>query len=145
MEKPNNLIRALVLGATLAAPLAATVQAQTGSPAAQFEGRVGTVESVRTQAVPTSGTTLGTVGGAVVGGVLGNQVGQGRGRTLATVGGATGGAVVGNRLTGGTSTVWVVNVRFDDGTNANIEQDTQPPVWAGERVRVTNGRLERIR
>jgi outer membrane lipoprotein SlyB len=143
--KPNTLIGALVLGLSLAGPLALTVQAQTGSPAAQFEGRVGTVESVRTQAVPTSGSTLGTVGGAVVGGVLGNQVGQGRGRTLATVGGAAGGAVVGNRLTSGTSTVWVVNVRFDDGTNANIEQDTQPPVWAGERVRVTNGRLERIR
>ena len=143
--KPNILIGALVFGLSLVGPLAATAQAQAVSPAAQFEGRVGTVESVRTQAVPTSGSTLGTVGGAVVGGVLGNQVGQGRGRTLATVGGAAGGAVVGNRMTSGTSTVWVVNVRFDDGTNANIEQDTQPPVWAGERVRVTNGRLERIR
>jgi outer membrane lipoprotein SlyB len=143
--KPNTLIGALVFGLSLVGPLAATAQAQTGSPAAQFEGRAGTVESVRTQAVPTSGSTLGTVGGAVVGGVLGNQVGQGRGRTLATVGGAAGGAVVGNRMTSGTSTVWVVNVRFDDGTNAIIEQDTQPPVWAGERVRVTNGRLERIR
>jgi len=143
--KTTNLIRALLLGASIAGPLAGTAQAQTGSSAAQFEGRVGTVESVRTQAVPTSGTTLGTVGGAVVGGVLGNQVGQGRGRTLATVGGAAGGAAVGNRMSGGTSTVWVVNVRFDDGTNANIEQDSQPPVWAGERVRVRNGRLERIR
>ena len=84
--KTTNLIRALLLGATLIAPLAATVQAQTGTSAAQFEGRVGTVEFVRTQAVPTSGSTLGTVGGAVVGGVLGNQVGQGRGRTVATVG-----------------------------------------------------------
>jgi outer membrane lipoprotein SlyB len=143
--KSNILIGALVLGLSLVGPLAATVQAQTGSPAAQFEGRVGTVESVRTQAVPTSGSTAGTVGGAVVGGVLGNQVGQGRGRTLATVGGAAAGGVVGNRLTSGTSTVWVVNVRFDDGTNANIEQDSQPPVWAGERVRVRNGSLERIR
>ena len=143
--KSNTLIGALVLGLSIVGPLAATAQAQTGSPAAQFEGRVGTVESVRTQAVPTSGSTLGTVGGAVVGGVLGNQVGQGRGRTLATVGGAAGGAVVGNRMTSGTSTVWVVNVRFDDGTNANIEQDSQPPVWAGERVRVRNGMLERIR
>ena len=143
--KPQTLIRALLLGATLAAPLAATVQAQTGSSAAQFEGGAGTVESVRTQAVPTSGTTLGTVGGAVVGGVLGNQVGQGRGRTLATVGGAAAGGVVGNRMTSGTETVWVVNVRFDDGTNANIEQDSQPPVWAGERVRVRNGMLERVR
>lgn len=143
--KPNTLIGALVLGLTLVGPLAVTVQAQTGSLAAQFEGRVGIVESVRTQAVPTSGSTAGTVGGAVVGGILGNQVGQGRGRTLATVGGAAAGGVVGNRMTSGTATVWVVNVRFDDGTNANIEQDSQPPVWAGERVRVRNGMLERIR
>jgi outer membrane lipoprotein SlyB len=143
--KPNTLIGALVLGLTLVGPLAATVQAQAGSSAAQFEGRVGTVESVRTQAVPTSGSTAGTVGGAVVGGILGNQVGQGRGRTLATVGGAAAGGVVGNRMTSGTATVWVVKVRFDDGTNANIEQDSQPPVWAGERVRVRNGMLERIR
>lgn len=144
--KTTNLIRALVLGATLAAPLAATTaQAQTGSSAAQFEGRVGTVEFVRTRAVPTSGTTMGTVGGAVVGGVLGNQVGQGRGRTLATVGGAAAGGMVGNRMTGGTETVWVINVQFDDGVNANIEQASQPPVAAGDRVRVTNGALVRIR
>lgn len=143
--KPQSLIRALLLGATLAVPLAATVQAQTGSSAAQFEGRVGTVEFVRTQAVPTSGSTAGTVGGAVVGGILGNQVGQGRGRTLATVGGAAGGAAVGNRMTSGTTTVWVVNVQFEDGTNANIEQASQPPVAAGDRVRVTNGGLVRIR
>ncbi|QKV57145.1 MAG: glycine zipper 2TM domain-containing protein [Dechloromonas sp.] len=75
-----------------------------------------------------SGSTLGTVGGAVVGGVLGNQIGQGRGRTLATVGGAAGGAVVGNRLTSGTSTIWVVTVRYEDGTTANIEQSSQPPL-----------------
>ena len=109
--KPNALIGALVFGLSLVGPLAATAQAQTGSPAAQFEGRAGTVESVRTQAVPTSGSTLGTVGGAVVGGVLGNQVGQGRGRTLATVGGAAGGTVVGNRMTSGTSTPCARSVR----------------------------------
>ena len=143
--KPNTLIGALVLGLSLVGPLAATVQAQTGSSAAQFEGRAGTVEFVRTRAVPTSGTTLGTVGGAVLGGVLGNQVGQGRGRTLATVGGAAGGAAVGNRMTSGTATVWVINVTFEDGTNANIEQDSQPPVAAGDRVRVSNGGLVRIR
>ena len=143
--KTANLIRALLLGATLASPLAATVHAQTGTSAAQFEGRAGTVESVRTRAVPTSGTTVGTVGGAVVGGILGNQVGQGRGRTLATVGGAAGGAAVGNRMTSGTATLWVINVQFDDGTNATIEQDAQPPVAAGDRVRVTNGALVRVR
>ena len=136
--KTTILIRALVLGLSLAGPLATSVQAQA-------DGRVGTVESVRTRAVPNSGSTAGTVGGAVVGGVLGNQVGGGRGRTLATVGGAAGGAVVGNRLTSGTSTLWVVNVLFEDGSTQVIEQDSPPPVAAGDRVRVTNGGLQRLR
>ena len=77
--------------------------------------------------------------------MLGNQIGQGRGRTLATVGGAAGGAVVGNRLTSGTSTIWVVTVRYEDGTTANIEQSSQPPLRTGDRVRVTNGHLELLR
>jgi outer membrane lipoprotein SlyB len=136
--KSLTLLRSLLLGITLALPLTATVQAQSA-------GRVGTVESVRQETVQESGSTLGTVGGAVVGGVLGNQIGQGRGRTLATVGGAAGGAVVGNRMTSGTSTIWVVTVRYEDGTTANIEQPSQPPLRAGDRVRVTNGNLELMR
>jgi len=136
--KPLTLLRSLLLGITLALPLTATVQAQSA-------GRVGTVESVRQETVQESGSTLGTVGGAVVGGVLGNQIGQGRGRTLATVGGAAGGAVVGNRMTSGTSTIWVVTVRYEDGTTANIEQASQPPLRSGDRVRVTNGNLELLR
>jgi outer membrane lipoprotein SlyB len=136
--KPLTLLRSLLLGITLALPLTATVQAQSA-------GRVGTVESVRQETVQESGSTLGTVGGAVVGGVLGNQIGQGRGRTLATVGGAAGGAVVGNRMTSGTSTIWVVTVRYEDGTTANIEQSSQPPLRSGDRVRVTNGNLELMR
>jgi outer membrane lipoprotein SlyB len=136
--KSLTLLRSLLLGITLALPLTATVQAQSA-------GRVGTVESVRQETVQESGSTLGTVGGAVVGGVLGNQIGQGRGRTLATVGGAAGGAVVGNRMTSGTSTIWVVTVRYEDGTTANIEQSSQPPLRSGDRVRVTNGNLELMR
>ncbi len=136
--KSNTLFRSLLLVLTLALPLSAPVQAQS-------TGRVGTVESVRQETVHESGSTLGTVGGAVVGGVLGNQIGQGRGRTLATVGGAAGGAVVGNRLTSGTSTIWVVTVRYEDGTTANIEQSSQPPLRTGDRVRVTNGHLELLR
>ena len=136
--KPLTLLRSLLLGITLALPLSATVQAQSA-------GRVGTVESVRQETVQESGSTLCTVGGAVVGGVLGNQIGQGRGRTLATVGGAAGGAVVGNRMTSGTSTIWVVTVRYEDGTTANIEQSSQPPLRSGDRVRVTNGNLELLR
>ena len=136
--KTTILIRALVLGLSLAGPLATSVQAQA-------DGRVGTVDSVRTRAVPNSGSTVGTVGGAVVGGVLGNQVGGGRGRTLATVGGAAGGAVVGNRLTSGTSTLWVVNVLFEAASTPANEQYSPPPVAPGDRVRVTNGGLQRLR
>ena len=105
----------------------------------------GTIESVREIAREAEGSGVGAVAGGVLGGVLGNQVGGGRGRTLATVGGAAGGAVVGNRLTSGTSTLWVVNVLFEDGSTQVIEQDSPPPVAAGDRVRVTNGGLQRLR
>ena len=89
--KSTILIRALVLGLSLAGPLATSVQAQA-------DGRVGTVESVRTRAVPNSGSTVGTVGGAVVGGVLGNQVGDGDGQKLATAAGAIAGGIAGSKL-----------------------------------------------
>jgi hypothetical protein len=48
-------------------------------------------------------------------------------------------------MTSGTSTVWVVTVRYEDGTTANIEQPSQPPLRSGDRVRVTNGNLELMR
>ena len=136
--KPQHFIRAVLLSLCLSAPLMSTAQAQNA-------GRVGTVESVRQEAVQNSGSTLGTVGGAVVGGVLGNQVGQGRGRTLATVGGAAGGAVVGNRMTAGESTVWVVTVRYEDGSVATVQQTAQPIARPGDRVRVTDTGMELVR
>ena len=105
----------------------------------------GTVEGIREVKHEGEGTGLGAIGGGVLGGLLGNQIGGGKGKTVGAVVGAVGGAYAGNRMTSGTETVWVVNVRFDDGTNANIEQASQPPVAAGDRVRVTNGALVRIR
>lgn len=143
--KTQHLVRAILLSLGLTAPLISSVHAQSVNQAVQPAGRVGTVEGVRQETVQNSGSTLGTVGGAVVGGVLGNQIGRGTGRTVATVGGAAGGAVVGNRLTSGSSTVWIVTVRYEDGTLATIEQTSQPPLRTGDRVRVTDGGLELMR
>ncbi len=109
----------------------------------QPSSRVGTVESIRSHTVQNSNSAVGTIGGALVGGLLGNQVGGGTGRTVATVVGAAGGAYAGNRVaSGNTSLVWVIDVRYDDGSAATIQQTSAPGVRIGDRVRVSNNGLE---
>ena len=80
-----------------------------------------------------------------VGGILGNQIGQGSGRTAATVVGAAGGAYAGNRMTSGSSLVWIIGVRYDDGSFATIQQSSAPGVRIGDRVRVSNNGMEILR
>lgn len=109
----------------------------------QPSARVGTVESIRSQTVQNSNATVGTIGGALIGGLLGNQVGQGSGRTAATVVGAAGGAYAGNRLAAGnTSLVWIIGIRYDDGSLATVQQASTPAVRIGDRVRVSNNGME---
>lgn len=105
--------------------------------------RVGTVESIRSQTVQNSNAALGTIGGALIGGLLGNQVGRGSGRTAATVVGAAGGAYAGNVLaSGNTSLVWIIGIRYDDGSLAMVQQASSPAVRIGDRVRVSNNGME---
>jgi outer membrane lipoprotein SlyB len=114
-------------------------------PVSQPHSRVGTVESIRSQTVQNNNQTLGTIGGALVGGILGNQVGQGSGRTAATVVGAAGGAYAGNRMTSGSSLVWIIGIRYDDGSFATVQQSSSPAVRIGDRVRVSNSGMEILR
>jgi outer membrane lipoprotein SlyB len=75
--------------------------------------------------------------------VVGHQVGNGRGRDLMTVVGAVGGAIAGHQIEKSrkTSTVYEVQVRFEDGTSQRITQ-VEPPVFReGDRVRMVNGAL----
>lgn len=140
--KLKHLGRACALSLCLALPMLSGCQTQPAFQVSQPASRVGTVESIRSQTVQNSNQTLGTIGGALVGGILGNQVGQGSGRTAATVVGAAGGAYAGNRMTSGSSLVWIIGIRYDDGSLATIQQTSSPAVRIGDRVIVSNNGME---
>lgn len=126
----------------LAAFLLAGCETQPAFQVSQPSSRIGTVESICSQTVQNPNTALGTISGALVGGVLGNQIGSGRGRTAATVVGAAGGAYAGNRMTSGSSLVWIIGIRYDDGSLATVQQSASPNLRIGDRVRVTNNGIE---
>ncbi len=138
--------RAVALSLAVAtASMLAGCETQPAFQVSQPVSRVGTVESIRSQTVQNNNATLGTIGGALVGGILGNQVGQGSGRTAATVVGAAGGAYAGNRMTSGSSLVWVIGIRHDDGSVSTVQQASAPAVRIGDRVRVGNSGMEILR
>ena len=60
--------------------------------------------------------------------------------------GAIGGGYVGNELASkDTSLVWVVGVRYDDGSYATIQQTSAPGLRIGDRVRVSSTGIELLR
>ena len=108
--------------------------------------RVGTVESIQTQTQQNVPNAVGAIGGALIGGGLGSLIGGGTGKTLATVVGAVGGGFLGNELASkDTTLVWVIGVRYDDGTYATIQQTSAPGLRIGDRVRVTSTGIELLR
>jgi outer membrane lipoprotein SlyB len=108
--------------------------------------RVGTVESIQQHAVQNVPNAVGAIGGALIGGGLGSLIGGGTGKTVATVVGAIGGGFVGNELAGRDQTmVWVIGVRYDDGSYATIQQTAAPGLRIGDRVRVTGSGIELLR
>jgi outer membrane lipoprotein SlyB len=103
--------------------------------------RTGTVESIQTHTVQNVPNAVGVIGGG-----LGSLIGGGTGKTVATVVGAVGGGFVGNELASKDQTlVWVVGVRYDDGTYATIQQTSAPGLRIGDRVRVTSTGIELLR
>jgi outer membrane lipoprotein SlyB len=108
-------------------------------------GRTGRVESIRTQTVQKVPNAVGAIGGALIGGGLGSLVGGGTGRTVATVVGAVGGGFVGNELASKDTRSWVIDVRYDDGTFATIQQTADSGLRIGDRVRVTSSGIELLR
>jgi outer membrane lipoprotein SlyB len=136
----------------LAAPLIVVVAlAGCNTPPAfqvseQPAARVGTVESIQQQTVQNVPNAAGAIGGALVGGGLGSLIGGGTGRTVATVVGAVGGGFAGNELASRSQTfVWVIGVRYDDGSYATIQQTASPGLRIGDRVRVTGSGIELLR
>jgi len=101
----------------------------------------GVVESVREVEKKGEGSGAGAVVGGIAGGLLGRQTGGGRGRDAMTVLGAIGGAVAGNAIEKNVKKVksYEINIRFEDGTNRVIAQDTAPAWRSGDKVRLVNG------
>ncbi|HEX9171444.1 MAG TPA: glycine zipper 2TM domain-containing protein [Telluria sp.] len=89
------------------------------------------------------GSGIGAGTGAIVGGLLGNQIGSGNGRTLATVAGAVGGSVAGNQIErhANSSTFTDIRVRMTNGKVRTLTQAGGTNHYAGEPVRVINGRV----
>jgi outer membrane lipoprotein SlyB len=138
------------LGAIVAAAAALTLAGCNTPPAYQVTnsegGRVGTVESIQQQQVQNMNNAVGAIGGALIGGGLGSLVGGGTGRTVATVVGAVGGGFLGNEVANrDQTTVWVIGVRYGDGSYATVQQTAAPGLRIGDRVRVTSNGIELLR
>jgi outer membrane lipoprotein SlyB len=97
------------------------------------------VTDVHTETRRGEASGVGAVGGAVVGGLLGNMVGGGTGKKIATVGGAVAGGYAGNEIEKNqkTYTVWVVQVRQEDGRTRRFERRADPGLRVGDEVRLT--------
>ncbi|MFO1325352.1 MAG: glycine zipper 2TM domain-containing protein [Burkholderiales bacterium] len=114
--------------------------------ASQPYARNGTVESIQTQTVQNVPNAVGAIGGALIGGGLGSLIGGGTGKTVATVVGAIGGGFVGNELASKDQTlVWVIGIRYDDGSYGTVQQTSAPGLRIGDRVRVTQTGIELLR
>lgn len=103
----------------------------------------GVVESVRAVETTAPASGLGAVTGGLLGGIVGNQVGGGRGRTAMTVVGAGAGAYAGHEVENNMNRAvsYEVRVRMNDGSSRTFRERAQPAFAAGQKVRVTDGRL----
>jgi outer membrane lipoprotein SlyB len=140
---PFHVLACIALVAALLAGCSTPPAYSVQQPAA---ARAGVVESIRSQTVQTANSTAGTVVGAVAGGLLGNMVGGGTGRTVATVVGAVGGGYAGNKIAEHQQQlVWIIDVRYDDGTIATIQQSAAPGLRVGDRVLVSQNGIQLLR
>lgn len=111
-------------------------------------GRVSNIEVLQSQG-QSQGPGLGAVIGGVAGALVGSQIGGGNGRTAATVVGAVGGAVAGNaieknRSSGGPES-YRISVQLDNGGTRAYEVSSPGELRTGDRVRIENNQLLRVR
>lgn len=114
--------------------------------AATVCGHCGRVESVTPIQRPGTARGVGAVAGSVLGAVVGNQIGKGNGRTIATIVGAVGGGVAGHAIEQNmaTVTVYLVQLRMDDGSVRQVESSTPPALGSavvldGQSLRSADG------
>jgi len=123
---------------------AATGIAIAEPPAPAYEGKIEAIEIYR--ASEHTPVNAGTVIGGIAGGAIGHQIGSGRGNTAATIAGAIGGAVVGNEIDRKqTQTMrYRITVRLDSGSSLIVDENRDPNLRVGDRVRVEGGRIYRV-
>jgi outer membrane lipoprotein SlyB len=112
-------------------------------------GRVSNVETLRTQD-PARTSGVGAILGGVAGAAVGSQIGGGSGRTAATVIGAVGGAVAGNAVERNRNTQPVnesyrVSVQLDNGGSRAYDVPSYGDLRVGDRVKIENNQLYRMR
>lgn len=135
VAKPEAVVPAATSTAVAVSP--AALPAPAPAPAKVVCAQCGVVEAVtpiqRESANPSG---AGAVAGAVLGGLVGNQFGGGDGKALATIAGVLGGGWAGNTVEKRLKkdTVYLVEVRMEDGSLRSIEQATSASV--GQRVTV---------
>lgn len=105
----------------------------------------GKVLSVNVQDKQGEAGPLGVIAGGVAGAILGHQVGGGTGRDLATVAGAAGGAYAGHKVEQNMKSgkVWVVTVRFDNGSQNTFNFDNDPGYHVGDLIRKNGSSIGR--
>jgi len=103
----------------------------------------GVVTAVRPVRQKGEGTGAGAVAGGLVGGLAGHQFGRGGGKDVMTIAGAIGGAVAGHQIEKQVraKTVYMVDVRMDNGTTRTMSYATLPGVTVGTRVRMQGSQM----
>ena len=98
----------------------------------------GEVIEVRQILIEGTKSGVGTLAGGVLGGALGSGIGRGAGRTIGVVGGAIAGGVAGSAVEESATKQpgLEVTIRMDSGKTIALVQGIDPPVRAGDRVRV---------
>lgn len=120
---------------------------RTSSSDYRQDNRMGNVTNIETFATSSRTSGGGAILGVIVGGALGNQVGKGDGRKAATVVGAVAGGIAGNEIEKRNKRdeeFYRVSVRFDNGTSAQYDYNDINDLRVGDRVRVTNGQINRL-
>lgn len=103
----------------------------------------GTVRNIQVIEEEGKGTGLGAVAGGVAGGLIGSQIGSGTGNTVATVAGVAGGAYAGHQVEKKVKTkkTYKITVRMDTGKTRIFNQETEPAVHVGDKVKLVEGKI----
>jgi len=98
----------------------------------------GEVLEVRQILIEGTKSGMGTLAGGVLGGALGSGIGRGAGSTIGVVGGAIVGGLAGSVVEEAATQQpgMEVTIRMDSGRTIALVQGIDPPVYAGDRVRI---------